>query len=83
MSIESAKAFFEKMKTDEDFRKECSEQSSPEDRMKFAKENGFDFSKEDIEQVKSELSDEELEGAAGGGCGNAIECGGVEGNFWI
>ncbi len=76
MSIESAKAFLERMKNDEDFRKEVGEKSSPEDRMNFIKENGFDFSKEDIEQVKSELSEEELEGAAGSGSGYAtILCG--------
>ncbi len=38
MSIESAKAFVERMKTDENFRMECSEKSSPENRMEFVKE---------------------------------------------
>ncbi len=66
MSIESAKAFVERMKTDEDFRKEVGEKSSPEDWMKFVKENGFDFSKEEFEQVKSELSEEELDRIDGG-----------------
>ncbi|MCP4138700.1 MAG: Nif11-like leader peptide family natural product precursor, partial [Chloroflexi bacterium] len=71
MSVESAKSFLERMKTDEDFRKECSDKSSPEDRMIFLKESGFDFSKEDIEKVKSEMSEEELGSVAGGGyaCG--------------
>ncbi len=67
MTIESAKAFVERMKSDEDFRKEVGEKSSSEDRMKFVKDNGFDFSKEEIEQVKSEMSDEELDGMATGG----------------
>ncbi len=66
MSFESAKAFVERMKNDENFRKECSGKSSPEDRMKFVKESGFDFSREDIKHVKSELSDEELESLGGG-----------------
>ncbi len=66
MSIESAKAFLEKMKNDEDFRKECGEKSSPEDRMKFVKENGFEFTKEEFEQVKTQLSDDELSAVAGG-----------------
>ncbi len=48
MSIESAKAFLERMKTDEDFRKEVGEKSSPEDRAKLVKDNGFDFTKEAI-----------------------------------
>ncbi len=66
MSIESAKAFVERMNTDDDFRKELDEKSTPEDRMQFVKANGFDFSKEELEQVKSELSDEELESLSGG-----------------
>ncbi len=61
MTIESAKAFVERMKNDEDFRKELDEKSSPDDWMKFVKENGFDFSKDELEQVKSELSEDELE----------------------
>ncbi len=61
MSIESAKAFMERMKTDGDFKKEVGEKSSPEDRMQFVKANGFDFSKEEFEQVTSELGEDELE----------------------
>ncbi len=66
MTIESAKAYLERIKNDEDFKKEVGEKSSPEDRMKFIKDNGFDFSKEEFEQVKSELSDDELEKIGGG-----------------
>ncbi len=66
MSIESAKAFVDRMKTDEDFSKEVGEKSSPEDRMIFLKESGFDFSKEEFEQVKPELSDDDLESLSGG-----------------
>ncbi|MCP4293427.1 MAG: Nif11-like leader peptide family natural product precursor [bacterium] len=66
MSIESAKAFVERLKTDENFGKECSEKSSPEDWVKFAKDNGYDFSKEEFEQVKSVLCDEELDSLGGG-----------------
>ncbi len=67
MTIESAKAFLERMKNDEGFRKECSKKSSPEDRMKFVKESGFDFSTEEFEHVKSELGEDELEAIGGGG----------------
>ncbi len=66
MTIESAKAYLERLRNDEDFRKEVGEKSSPEDWMKFVKENGFDFSKEEFEQVKSELSEEELDRIDGG-----------------
>ncbi len=68
MSIESAKAFIEKMKTDEDFRKEVGEKSSPEERVKFVEESGFDFSKEELETVRAklQLTDEDLETLSGG-----------------
>ncbi len=52
LSIESAKAFVERMKNDKDFRKEVGEKSFPEDRKKFVKESGFDFSREEFEQVR-------------------------------
>ncbi len=66
MTIESAKAFVERIKNDDDFSKEVGEKSSPENRMKFVKDNGFDFSNEEFEQVKSELSDDDLESLSGG-----------------
>ncbi len=72
MSIENAKAFVERMKTDENFRKKVGEKSSPDDRMKFAKESGYDFSKDELEQVKSELSEDELE-KIGAGTGTRDE----------
>ncbi len=67
MSLESAKTFIEKMKSDEDFRKEVGEKSSPDERMKFVKQCGFDFTKEDLDSVreKLELTDEELEKITG------------------
>ncbi len=79
MSIESAKAFVERMNTDDDFRKELDEKSSGEDRMQFVKANGFDFSKEEFEQVKSELSEGELEKVPGGG----MECDDVYGGMGL
>ncbi|MCP4293429.1 MAG: Nif11-like leader peptide family natural product precursor [bacterium] len=71
MSIETAKAFVERMKNDENFRKECNEKSSVEDRMKFIKEQGFDFTNEELETVreKLQLTDEELETLSGGDFG--------------
>ncbi len=69
MSIESANEFVERMKTDEDFRKECSEKSSPEERMAFVTAAGFDFTKEELETVhaKMQLTDEELDKLSGSG----------------
>ena len=66
MSIESAKAFLERVKNDEDFRKELEKKPSVEERIEFAKAQGFDFTTEEIDSLKDELSDEELDAVAGG-----------------
>lgn len=72
MSIESAKAFIEKVKNDESFKNKLGELKDGQARLEFAKKAGFDFSANDIEKVKAEqgLTDEELDGVAGG-CGHA------------
>ncbi len=70
MSIESAKAFMEKVATDEDFRKEVGEIATTGERVAYVKAAGFDFTMEEFERVSSnrELSVEELDPVAGGGC---------------
>lgn len=68
MSVESAKSYVERLKTDEDFAKLVGELKSSEERMAFAKSSGFDFSAEDVKEISSELSDDELDGVAGAGC---------------
>ncbi len=69
MSTENAKAFIERFKNDEDFRKELEERASAEERMKFAKARGFDFTINEIAEEKASLTDSELEDVAGGGVG--------------
>ncbi len=69
MSIESAKAFLERVKNDEDFRKEVEGQASAEERIKFVKAQGFDFTKDEIREVRDSLGDDELDTVAGGDCG--------------
>ena len=66
MSIESAKLFIEKMKTDEEFAKTIIAETSTETRMTLAHDAGFTFTAEEIKQVTSELTDEELDYVAGG-----------------
>jgi predicted ribosomally synthesized peptide with nif11-like leader len=61
MSIESAKAFLERVENDEDFRKSVGELGTAEERMEFVKKAGFDFTKEEINSIKVELSDEDLD----------------------
>ena len=75
MSVESAKAFIEKVKADEDFKNKLGQLKDGQERANYAKESGFDFTAEDLAKAKEEqgLSDEELDGVAGG-CGGADLC---------
>lgn len=75
MSVESAKAFIEKVKTDEDFKTKLGQLKDSQARTDFAKAAGFDFTADDIAKVKEEqgLTDEELDGVAGG-CGGGSLC---------
>ncbi|MGE4273574.1 MAG: Nif11-like leader peptide family natural product precursor [Desulfitobacterium sp.] len=68
MSIESAKAFMEKMKTDQDFAKKVMAAKDAEERRVLVKEAGFDFSAEELKDLGDEMSDSELDAVAGGGC---------------
>jgi len=74
MSMEAAKAFVEKMKTDKDFAKEVTSCKDVESRKKYVNDAGFSFTKEDLELVKLELSDEDVESLAGGTSGNGYHC---------
>ncbi|AGA70033.1 bacteriocin propeptide, TIGR03798 family [Desulfitobacterium dichloroeliminans LMG P-21439] len=68
MSIESAKAFMEKMKTDQDFAKKVMAAKDAEERRVLVKEDGFDFSPAELKDLGDEMSDSELDAVAGGGC---------------
>ena len=52
MSIESAKAFVERMKTDGEFRNRVAEAESPEARARILKYEGFDFTDEELESLR-------------------------------
>lgn len=67
MSIESAKAYIEKLKNDENFRKKALSCTNAEERMAFVKAEGFDFTGDEIKQLATKIDDSELEGLAGGG----------------
>ena len=76
MSIESAKAYVERLKTDEGFAKRIMEAEDAEDRKKAVQSEGFDFTKGDIDSVAAELSDEEMSDVTRGPwTGAACECG--------
>ena len=72
MSEEQLKAFLETVKADTSLQEKLKAAASPEATIeiaKIAKEAGFAITAEDIQSMQSataELSDKELEGAAGG-----------------
>ena len=86
MPEEQLKAFLEKVKADISLQEKLKAAASPEAALQIAKEAGFSITAEDIQSMQSsttELSDEELEGTAGGGSrgfcsylATASECGG-------
>ena len=70
MSLEQLKAFLEKVKGDSNLQEKLKEAKSPEDVVGIAKEHGFEFTADKI----TELSEEELEGVAGGTVGGGTTC---------
>ena len=69
MSEEQLKAFLEKVKADTSLQEKLKAAASPEAAIEIAKDAGISITAEDIQSIQSattELSDEELEGAAGG-----------------
>ena len=63
MSEEQLKAFLEKVNADTSLQEQLKAAASPEAAIEIAKAAGFAITAEDIQ---SSVSDEELEGAAGG-----------------
>ena len=72
MSEEQLNAFLEKVESETSLQEKLKAAASPDAAIEIAKEAGFAITSEDIQSIKSatvQLSDEELEGAAGGlGC---------------
>lgn len=66
MSIESAKAFIERLKADESFARKVGECKGESARMTMAKSEGFDFTVQEIRDLQAELSEEDLEKISGG-----------------
>ena len=66
MSEEQLKAFLEKVKGDTSLQEKLKAAADANAVAAIAKEAGFSISADDINKTQSELSDEELEGVAGG-----------------
>ena len=76
MSEEQLKAFLEKVKSDTELQEKLKAAGSNEAALQIAKDAGFSITAEDIQSMQSapgEVSDEELEGAAGGHPGS-MDC---------
>ena len=68
MSEEQLKAFLEKVKADTILQEKLKAAADTDAVVSIAKEAGFSISANDLTKAQSELSEEELEGAAGGNC---------------
>ena len=71
MSEEQLKAFLERVKGDTNLQEKLKGASDADAALAIAKEAGFAMTAEDIQSMQSattELSDDELEGVAGGIC---------------
>ena len=75
MSEEQLKAFLEKVKADTSLQEKLKAAADANAVAAIAKEAGFSISADDITKAQSELSEEELEGVAGGGCFNILTWG--------
>ena len=66
MSEEQLKAFIEKVKGDTSLQEKLKAAADADAVAAIAKEAGFSISADDLAKAQSELSEEELEGVAGG-----------------
>ncbi|MAR07992.1 MAG: hypothetical protein CL862_12950 [Cyanobium sp. NAT70] len=69
MSEEQLKAFKEAVKADASLQKKLSAAGDTDAVVAIAKEAGFTFNTEQLSKAQAEISDDELEVIAGGGCG--------------
>ena len=75
MSEEQLKAFLEKVQVDTSLQEKLKAAANADAVTAIAKEAGFSISADDWKNSQSELSDEELEGVAGGGIPNSVNSG--------
>ena len=68
MSVEQAKAFIERMKTDEAFREKIMAIETPEERLKAIGAAGFEFTGEEINEARGSAD------IAGGYCSHLCAC---------
>ena len=85
MSLDQARLFIENMKSDEAFAKRVMAIEDVAARLACIQSEGFDFSEAEIKEVSGELTDAELDAAAGGAWGDSTfvrdQCGGIYSTF--
>ena len=67
MSEEQLKAFLEKVQVDTSLQEKLKAAAANDAVAAIAKDAGFSISADDLKKAQSEISEEELEGVAGGG----------------
>ena len=72
MSEEQLKAFLEAVKTDASLQEKLKAAGDDDAVIALAKAAGFAISADDLKKAQSEISEEELEGVAGGGCSQIL-----------
>ena len=68
MSIDQAKAFMKELAVNEELKQILHSCSTPDERMNYAKESGFDFTADEFAEVRTEFFEAELDGVSGGNC---------------
>jgi len=66
MSVESAQQFWERVKSDKEFAASLAAAKDDQERHGVATAAGYDFTSDELDQVRSQLTDAELEAVAGG-----------------
>ncbi len=74
MSIDQAREFIKRVKNDPDLLQQAASLRTREERRRWARGLGYEFTGEELGQASAELTDEELELVSGGSCcGNICE----------
>ena len=73
MSEEQLKAFLEAVKADAGLQEKLNAAADPDAVVEIAKEAGFVISADELERRQAEISEEELEGVAGGNASYVYE----------
>ena len=74
MSEEQLKAFLEAVKADAGLQEKLNAAKDADAVVEIAKAAGFVISAEELKKAQAEISEEELEGVAGGGRDDSLDC---------